>query len=94
MADTKEQVVQRLENFVRKVKVLSQGTLDVDCRVHPPRGQGHGYTIEISCERFVRRVDVDLQTVQRLDLGQPDPVLMRDVRTAIMAVTRLAQRRS
>ena len=94
MADTKEQVAQRLENFVRKVKVLSQGTSEVDCRVHAPHVQGHPYVIEIVCERFVRRVDVDVKTVQRLNLGQPDPLLMRDVRTAILAVTRLAQRRS
>ena len=94
MAEAKEQAIHRLESFVRKVKVLSQGTLDVDCRVHAPHGQGHAFVIEISCERFVRRVDVPIKTLERLDLGQPDPVLMRDIRTAIMAVTRLAQRRS
>lgn len=94
MADTKEQIVQRLENFVRKVKVLSQGAAEVDIRVHAPHTQGNPYVIEISCERFARRVDVDMTTVQRLNLGQPDPSLMRDLRTAIMAVTRLAQRRT
>lgn len=93
MAKPKEQTVHRLENFVRKVRVLAQGSRDVACRVFAPQAQGHPYVVEISLERFVRRVCVEVETVERLSLGQPDPLLMRDLRTAILAVTRLAQRR-
>jgi hypothetical protein len=49
--------------------------------------------VEVSELKFVRRVSVDSTAVQHLNLGQPDPGLMRELRTAIMAVHRLAGRR-
>lgn len=97
MAETgreKEQVVLRLENLVRKVKVHSQDSSSVDCRVYPPQAPGHPYVVEVYQDRYSRRVRVDNTTLNRLLLGQPDPALMRDLRTAILAVLRLAQRRS
>lgn len=96
MAETKdkEQIVLRLENLVRKVKVHSQDSSGVDCRVFPPQAHGHPYVIEVYQDRYSRRVPVDNMTLGRLLLGQPDPALMRDLRTAILAVLRLAQRRS
>jgi hypothetical protein len=90
----KEQVVLRLENLVRKVKVHSQDSGGVECRVYPPQAHGHPYVIEVYQDRYSRRVPVDNTTLNRLLLGQPDPSLMRDLRTAILAVLRLAQRRS
>jgi hypothetical protein len=90
----KEQVVLRLENMVRKVKVHSQDSGGVECRVYPPQAHGHPYVIEVYQDRYSRRVPVDNMTLSRLLLGQPDPSLMRDLRTAILAVLRLAQRRS
>jgi len=93
MGDAKEQAVQRLENIVRKVKVLSQGTPDVECRVFPPQSHGHPYIVEVFKERYSRRVPVDMQTLKRVMQGQADPGLMRDLRTAILAVMRLSQRR-
>ncbi len=93
MSETKGQVVLRLENLVRKVKVLSQGSTDVDCRVFPPQAHGHPYIIEVYKERYSRRVPVDTMTLSRVTLGQADPALMRDLRTAILAVMRLAHRR-
>lgn len=93
MAENKEQIVLRLENLVRKVKVHSQGAGDVECRVYPPQAHGHPYVVEVFQERYSRRVSVDMTTVSRLTLGQSDPGLMRDLRTAILAVLRLAQRR-
>jgi hypothetical protein len=93
MSEAKEHVVQRLENLVRKVKVLSQGTPDVDCRVFPPQVHGQPYVVEVYKDRYSRRVPVDMMTVNRLVLGQSDPALLRDLRTAILAVLRLSQRR-
>lgn len=93
MSEAKEQIVQRLEILVRKVKVLSQGSPEVECRVFPPQAHGHPYIVELYQDRYSRRVPVDMLTVNRLILGQSDPALMRDLRTAILAVMRLAQRR-
>lgn len=93
MSEGKEQAVQRLENIVRKVKVLSQGTPDVECRVFLPTSHGHPYIVEIFKDRYSRRVPVDVQTLKRVMQGQADPGLMRDLRTAMLAVMRLAQRR-
>ncbi len=93
MSEAKEQVVLRLENLVRKIKVHSQDTSSIECRVFPPQAHGHPYIIEVYQERYSRRVPVDTMTLSRLMLGQPDPALMRDLRTAILAVMRLSQRR-
>jgi len=93
MPEIKEQIVLRLENLVRKVMVQSVDASDVDCRIFAPQTQGNPYIIEISKDKFVRRVPVDVVTARHLKLSQPDPVLMRDVRTAILAVSRLAKRR-
>lgn len=91
--DTREQVGQRLETIVRKAKNTCQGADEVECKVFPPNVQGHPYMVEVSLSRFVRRVSVDASTVQHLNLGQPDPALMRELRTAILAVHRLGSRR-
>ena len=93
MGEVKEQVVLLLENLVRKVKTQTLDAGDVDFHIYPAQAAGSPYLVEVSQERFVRRVTVDPITVQRLKLGQPDPVLMRDLRTAILAVVRLARRR-
>ncbi len=94
MPEPAERLLQKLENLVRKVKVLSQGASEVDCRVFAPPAPGEPFVVEVSKDRFVRRVTVDEMTVERLRLGQPDPFLMRDLRTAILTVSRFAQRRS
>lgn len=90
----KEQIVLRLENLVRKVKVHAQDSSGVECRIYPPQAHGHPYVIEVYQDRYSRRVPVESLTLNRLLLGQPDPSLMRELRTAILAVLRLAQRRS
>ncbi len=92
MPEAKEQVVQRLENVVRKAKVFCQGADDVGCRIHPPQGHGHPFLIEVHEDRYSKRVSVDPSVVQNLNVGQPDPGLLRELRTAIMAVHRLAGR--
>ncbi len=91
--DTRQQVSLRLENLVRKAKNSCRGADEVECKVFPPNVHGHPYMVEVSLSRFVRRVSVDSTTVQHLNLGQPDPGLMRELRTAILAVYRLGSRR-
>lgn len=91
--ESREQIIQRLENLVRKAKVFCQGADEVECRVFPPQSQAHPFVIEVFQKRYVRRVSVEISSVQHLNLGQPEPGLMRELRTAIMAVHRLAGRR-
>jgi len=92
MAEIKEQVVQRLENVVRKAKVYCQGADQVECRILAPQTHGHPFLIEVYEARYTRRVSVDHSIVQHLNLGQPDPGLMRELRSAILAVHRMAGR--
>lgn len=95
MAEKKDIVVQKLETLVRKVRIFASDNRDeIGCKVFAPVAHGNPYIIEISRERFMRRVSVDSKTAQNLNLGRPDPALMRELRTAIVAVTRFAQRRT
>ena len=96
MPEKKDLVAQKLETLVRKVKLFaSEGVRDeVNCKIFAPQAHGNPYIIEISKERFMRRVSVDVKTAQNLNLGRPDTALMRELRTAIVAVTRFAQRRT
>ncbi|MCI0356331.1 MAG: hypothetical protein L0099_15030 [Acidobacteria bacterium] len=95
MAEKRDLVAQKLDTLVRKVKLFStEGRDEVGCKIYAPQAHGNPYIIEISRERFVRRVSVDVKTAQNLNLGRPDPALMRELRTAIVAVTRFAQRRT
>ncbi len=93
MAETREQTIVRLENLVRKVKIQTAEAAEVECRVFPPQAQGTPFIIEVSVERYSRRVPVDNNALLRMDVGQVDTILMRDLRTAILAVTRLSKRR-
>lgn len=92
MALSKEQILQKLENFVQKVKLQTLESSEIGCRVYEPQVHGQPYIVEISKDRFVRRVPVEYHIAQTLKMNQPDPGLMRELRTAIMAVRRLAQR--
>jgi len=92
MARPKEQIVTQLENIVQKVKLQTLDAAEVDCRIFEPQGTGQPYVIEVSKGRFVRRVAVDNKLIQALKVNVPDPNLMREIRTAFMAVKRLADR--
>ena len=65
---------------------------DVEFRVFEPQVHGQPYIIELSMAKFVRRVPVEYHAAMNLKLNNPDPMLMREIRTAIMAVRRLAAR--
>lgn len=96
MAEKKDLITLKLETLVRKVKLFASqgGREEVECRIFAPQAHGNPYIVEISRERFMRRVSVDAKTAQNLNVGRPDPALMRELRTAIVAVTRFAQRRT
>lgn len=96
MPEKKDLISQKLETLVRKVKLFTSegGRDEVNCKIFAPVAHGNPYIIEVSRERFVRRVSVDAKMAQNLNLGRPDPALMRELRTAIVAVTRFAQRRT
>lgn len=92
MALAKEQVLQQLGNMVERVKLLAREVTDLNLRILEPQVHGQPYIIEVSSGRYVRRVPVEHRRALNLRLNQPDPVVMRELRTAILAVCRLAQR--
>jgi hypothetical protein len=85
-------IVARLENLVRKIKFQSADLPDIDFRVFAPQYEGGPYMVEVSKGRFSRRVAVDLKTVRalRTQAEHFNPQLLRELRTAMMAVARLA----
>lgn len=92
--DTKKgAILARLENLVSKLKLQYHDSSDVDFRIFPPTTDGSPYVIEMSKSRFVRRVFVDPETAQRLHVWHPDPHLVRELRTAMLGIARLARGR-
>lgn len=89
----KQQVLLWLESIVRKVSVFSSSEGDVDFRVLPPEGGKGTYMIEVSKGKYSRRVRVDSLMVERRHTHQVAPMLVRDLRSAVTALTRLAQQR-
>ena len=93
-ADTKKgAILARLENLVKKMKVQYHDFSELDFRVFPPPKDGSPYVIEMSKGRFVRRVFVDLRTAQHLHLVRVDVNLVRELRTAMLGIARLARDR-
>jgi hypothetical protein len=89
---SKERILLQLEALLQKIKLQTKDVADVDFRIFEPHVHGQPYVIELSMDRFVRRVPVEYHTAISLKLNQPDPALMREIRTGIMAVRRLAAR--
>jgi hypothetical protein len=85
-------IVARLENLVRKIKLQSADLPDIDFRVFAPQYEGGSYIVEVSKGRFSRRVPVDMKTVRalRVQAEHFNPQLLRELRTAMTAVMRLA----
>lgn len=93
-AQVRQQILLWLETVVRKVSAVTGGQYDVDFRILSPDSGGAGsYMIEVAKGRFSRRVYVDSVMIQRRHIVQVDPMLVRDLRTAITSVVRLAQQR-
>ncbi len=93
-ADTsKGAILTRLENLVKKMKVQYHDFSELDFRIFPPTKDGSPYIIEMSKGRLVRRVLVDLRTAQRLHLLRIDANLVRELRSAMLSIARLARNR-
>ncbi len=89
---SKERVLIQLDALLQKIKLQTKDAADVGFRIFEPHVHGQPYVIELSIDRFVRRVPVEYHKAINLKLSQPDPALMREIRTGIMAVRRLAVR--
>lgn len=89
---SKERILTQLETLLQKIRLQTKDASDVNFRIFEPQVHGQPYIIELSMERFVRRVPLEYHAAMNLRLNQPDPALMREIRTAIMAVRRLAAR--
>ncbi len=93
-ADTKKgAILARLENLVKKMRVQYHDFSELDFRIFPPLKDGSPYVIEMSKGHFVRRVLVDQRTAQRLDLWRLDANLVRELRSAMLGIARLARDR-
>jgi hypothetical protein len=88
------QIVHQLRLLVLRVKAQSAQYSDLTVEVAPPFGPGRPYSIDVSDRRFSRRVWVDAQIAQNLQSGMIEAHLSRELRSTMMTVTRLAQRRN
>jgi hypothetical protein len=89
----KDAIVPLLENIVSRMLVQSSDVSDLDYRVYPNDAAGRAYVIEISKGRFSQTVLVDRMAVRRLELGQLDSNLSREIRVAMLTVSRLSEDR-
>ena len=89
---SKEQILRQLENLINKVRLQALDSSEIECRVYEPQVHGQPYIIEVAKGRFIRRVPVEYRTAQNLKTNMPDPGVTRELRTAFMAVRRLAAR--
>jgi hypothetical protein len=92
-APGKRPVADRLQSLIAKIKLQSQDFADLDIRVYPALVPGNPHVIDISKKRFSRRVTVDARKAKRLETDLLDPELMRDLRSAMISVARLAKER-
>jgi len=84
--------VKLLANNVHKLLSNDARFSDVEYRILAPVVHGRPYIIELSKGRFSRQVMVDPVTIQRLTLSRHANVgLIRELRTAILHVIRLAE---
>jgi hypothetical protein len=86
-------VADQLQSLIAKIRLQSQDFADLDIRVYPALVPGNPHVIDISKKRYSRRVTVDARRAQRLQTDLLDPDIIRELRTAMMAVARLARER-
>ncbi|MCI0403254.1 MAG: hypothetical protein L0212_06990 [Acidobacteria bacterium] len=89
----KEKTLTLLEKVAEKVRLQTLGARGVNISVFPAAGSAEAYAIEFSKARIVRRVNVDVATVRRLQLRTSDPLLVRALRTALLIVVARARER-
>ena len=78
----------QLENMVSKMQLQSPSFSELDFRVYPRGNTGLSYMIDISRGRFSQSVVVDPGTVRRLETGQSDANLLREIRNAMLSISR------
>jgi len=81
-------ILTQLENMVSKMQVQSPNFSELDFRVYPRGNSGSSYMIDISRGRFSQSVVVDPGTVRRLETGQSDANLLREIRNAMLSISR------
>ena len=92
-APQKDQILSYLDSLVSRMMVQAADFSDLDYRIYPGSAAGRSFVIEVSKGRYSQSVVVDPLTVQRIEKGQSDPNLNREVRVAMLTVLRLAEER-
>ena len=81
-------VLTQLENMVSKMQLQSPNFSELDFRVYPRGNVGASYMIDISRGRYSQSVIVDQGMVRRLETGQSDANLLREIRNAMLSISR------
>ena len=84
------QVINKLQALVTRVRLQSPEYADLEIRVSPPNAPGNPYTIDVSKGRISRQVTVDAKAVEQMQYGTVDALITRDLRAAMSAVSRLS----
>lgn len=82
----KEKIVAHLQRMANKIKLQYHGARGVEISVFPASPAGDTYAVEFAKYRVFRRVTVEEPTVRRLLTGSPDVALVRELRSALLAV--------
>ncbi|HXE75297.1 MAG TPA: hypothetical protein VNN18_06655 [Candidatus Xenobia bacterium] len=83
-----------LYSTVQKLVANDGRFSDMEYRILTPPASGQTLTIEVSKGRCSRQVIVESLMLQPMALsGQPDAGLIRELRTALLHVLRLSQKR-
>jgi hypothetical protein len=88
-----DSILAELQKLLSKLKLQSPDFVDLDCRVLAIPSTASPYVIDISKGRMIRRVIVDPRTAEHFHLGHLDPNLLREIRSAMLAVARRARNR-
>jgi hypothetical protein len=84
-------ILAKLKNLVNRVTLLSPDFSEVDTRIYQHELNKNLYIIDVCKGRFTRTVHVDAKMVYHIKTGFTEPMLLREVRSAMAGVTRLAQ---
>ena len=88
-----DQILARLKSLVAKIRMQSSESSDLDFHVCTSNSRINPYIIEVSKGRYARTVLIDQRTVRILESGNSDANLYREIRVAILTVTKWAQDR-
>jgi hypothetical protein len=83
------QIIAKLKAVAERIQAQSSEYRDLDVRIMGPAAPGRPYTIDVSQGRVSRQVTVDMKSVQQMQYGMMDAMVTRELRTAMLAVSRL-----